>query len=86
MYRSSRPEVFLRKSVLKICSEFTGEHTGRSVIPKNTSGRLLLNERIASRKILGNEEIQWNFKIERRHSLVPSLLYRNKNLVIALEN
>ena len=23
---SSRPKVFLRKSVLKICSKFTGEH------------------------------------------------------------
>ena len=26
-FRSSRPEVFLRKAVLKICSKFTGEHT-----------------------------------------------------------
>ena len=30
--RGSRPQVFLRKSVLKICSTFTGEHTCRSVI------------------------------------------------------
>ena len=30
--RSSRPEVFLRKGVLKICSKFTGEHACRSVI------------------------------------------------------
>ena len=30
--RSSPPEVFLRKSVLKICSKFTGEHPCRSVI------------------------------------------------------
>ena len=30
--RSSRPEVFLRKSVLKICSKFTGEHPCRSGI------------------------------------------------------
>ena len=29
--RSSRPEVFLRKSVLKICSKITGEHPCRSV-------------------------------------------------------
>ena len=29
---SSHPEVFLRKSVLKICNKFTGEHPGRSVI------------------------------------------------------
>ena len=30
--RRSRPEVFLRKDVLKICSEFTGQHSCRSVI------------------------------------------------------
>ena len=31
-YRSSRPEVSLRKVVLKICSKFTGEHPCRSAI------------------------------------------------------
>ena len=30
--RGSHPEVFLGKSVLKICSKFTGEHPCRSVI------------------------------------------------------
>ena len=30
--RSSRPEVFLRKGVLIICSKFTGEHPCRIVI------------------------------------------------------
>ena len=30
--RSSRPEVFLEKGVLKICSKFTGEHSYRSAI------------------------------------------------------
>ena len=30
--RTSHPEVFLRKGVLKICSKFTGEHPCRSVI------------------------------------------------------
>ena len=30
--RSSRPDVFLRKGVLKICSKFTGQHSCRSVI------------------------------------------------------
>ena len=30
--RSSRPEVFLGKGVLKICNKFTGEHPYRSVI------------------------------------------------------
>ena len=70
--RSSHPEVFLRKGVLKICNKFTGEyqcwsvisikllsnfieitlrheccpvnllHIVRTSLPKNTSGRLLL--------------------------------------------
>ena len=31
--RSSHPEVFLEKDVLKICSKFTGELLCRSVIP-----------------------------------------------------
>ena len=31
-YRSSHPEVFLRKVVLKICSKLTGEHPCRSAI------------------------------------------------------
>ena len=30
--RNSHPEVFLEKSVLKICSKFTGEHPCRSLI------------------------------------------------------
>ena len=43
--RSSHPEVFLGKGILKICSKFIGEHPCRSVrtpFPKSTSGRLLL--------------------------------------------
>ena len=32
VFRTSRPEVFLRKGVLKICSKFTGEHPCRSAI------------------------------------------------------
>ena len=31
-FRSSHPEVFFRKRVLKICSKFTGEHPCRNVI------------------------------------------------------
>ena len=31
-FRSSRPQIFLRKDVLKICSTFTGKHPCRSVI------------------------------------------------------
>ena len=32
MYRSSHPEVFYEKGVLKICGKFTGEQPSRSVI------------------------------------------------------
>ena len=32
IFRSSQPEVFLGKGVLKICSKFTGEHPCRSAI------------------------------------------------------
>ena len=31
MTRSSRPDMFLRKGVLKICSKFTGEHPCRNL-------------------------------------------------------
>ena len=31
-YRSSRPEVFLRKGILKICRKFTEEHPCQSAI------------------------------------------------------
>ena len=39
MSRSSHPEVFYEKGVLKICSKFTGEQSRRSVI----SIKLLFN-------------------------------------------
>ena len=32
LFRSSHPEMFLVKRVLKICSKFTGEHSCQSVI------------------------------------------------------
>ena len=32
LFRSSHPELFLRKGVLKVCSKFTGEHLCRSAI------------------------------------------------------
>ena len=32
IFRSSHPEVFLEKCILKICSKFTGEHPCRSAI------------------------------------------------------
>ena len=31
-FKNSRPDVFLRKSVLEICSKFTGKHPCQSVV------------------------------------------------------
>ena len=36
-------------------------------------------------KILGNEEFQENFKIERRYSLISSLCFNNKKLKKAIK-
>ena len=46
--RSSPPEMFLWKGVLKICSKFTDEHTCRSVISK----KLLCNSSFSERFFL----------------------------------
>ena len=42
--RSSRPEVFLGKVVLKICSKFTGEHPCRSAISIKLLATLLKSQ------------------------------------------
>ena len=43
-YRSSPPEVFKVKGVLKICSKFTGEHPCRSVFDVMRAIRSLFND------------------------------------------
>ena len=56
--RSSHPQVFLGKGVLKICSKFTGEHLCRNVISiklRSTSGRLLLES---------VKHLWWNFFVK----------------------
>ena len=40
LYRSSRPEVLLRKGALKICSKFTEEHPCRCVISKKLQNNM----------------------------------------------
>ena len=40
-YRSSHPEVFLRKGVLEICSKFTGEHPCRGGISITLNGNFI---------------------------------------------
>ena len=39
--RSSHPEVFLEKGVLKICSKFTGEHPCRSAISMKLQSKFI---------------------------------------------
>ena len=41
VYRSSHPEVFLVKGILKICSKFTKEHPCRSVISIKLQGNFI---------------------------------------------
>ena len=41
IFRSSRPEVFLGKGVLEICSRFKGEHPCRSVISIKLQGNFI---------------------------------------------
>ena len=40
-FRSSRPEVFLRKGALKTCNKFTGEHSCRNVISINLQSNFI---------------------------------------------
>ena len=41
LFRSNRPEVFLGKGVLKICSKFTGEYLSRSVISRKLQSNFI---------------------------------------------
>ena len=68
-YRSSRPEVFLVKGVLKICSKFTGKHPCRNVIL--VPYRSVLSIKLLSIKLLCNF-----IEITLRHGCSPvSLLH-----------
>ena len=65
-YRSSRPEVFLRKGVLKICSKFTGEHPCRSAISLNEKAQLHqshFDEIWSFKKIFATHHLQVNKKV-----------------------
>ena len=71
-YRSSHPEVFLRKGVLKIYSKFTREHPCRSVISikllwatdfRNTYGWMLLYLHISWKKLINKEAFIWKINV-----------------------
>ena len=73
--RSSHPEAFLGKGVLKICSKFTGEHPCRSAISikllcKNTSGRLLLS--VSYEKLQQTYESLINLSLAARNHIRQS--------------
>ena len=59
---SSRPEVFLRKSVLKICRKFTGDYLCRSVISIQLLYNFIENESIIIHQRLtpSSKEELWN--------------------------
>ena len=44
--RSSRPEVFLEKGVLKICSKFRGEHPCRSAISVKFQSNIFFKDHV----------------------------------------
>ena len=74
-FRSSRPEVFLRKSALKICSKFTGEHPCRSAI----SIKLLCNFiKIALRHGCSRENLLHIFRIPFLKNTSEGLLLKEK--------
>ena len=47
--RSSRPDVFLGKGILKICSKFTGEHPCQSVISIKLAAVLYTAKRFSNK-------------------------------------
>ena len=51
IFRSSLPEVFLGKGVLKICSKFTGEHSHWSVFSLSCSATPLISQMCISQKV-----------------------------------
>ena len=59
MGRSSRPEVFLGKGVLKICSKFTGEHPCRNAISINLQSNFI---EIALRHVCSPVNLQHIFR------------------------
>ena len=72
-WRSSPPEVFLGKGVLKICSKFTGEHPCRSVISIKLHSSLLHIFRTPAASGHDKKIMSW-------HETCSGLWYRIKSL------
>ena len=94
-FRGSRPEVFLRKGVLKICRKFTGEHPCRSVTYCNFATLLKLHfeknaKKLTMKNVLNDQkyhEILQNFKILHTQSKLQGELFKlatfcNKRIIL----
>ena len=67
--RSSRPEMFLRKGVLKVCSKFIGEHPCRRVFPIKLDelwAQLCYFFALQTRK---GKDTLWNFSFKTFHEI-----------------
>ena len=64
IFRSSSPEVFLRKGVLKICSKFTGEYPCQSAISNRTSAWVIY---AANNQVFPPFRLRWKTSQQYRH-------------------
>ena len=79
IYRSSHPEVFLGKGVLKICSKFTGEHPCWSEISiKLLKISIKLLYHVISKEV--DNHIDWIF----RHVCINNPHWQSSGIIIFL--
>ena len=57
--KSSHPEVFLGKGVLKICSKFTGEQPCRSAVSIELQSKVSIKLHLFSKTPLGGSGLVW---------------------------
>ena len=76
-YRSSRPEVFLRKGFLKISGKFTGAHPCQSVIPK----KLELQETTLPKCDFSKVAMQYRYKNTIQYRHVTKITHMTSDLI-----
>ena len=76
MVRSSHPEVFLGKGVLKICSKFTGEHPCRSGISISCKEYKKAKKRLVC---VVSQAQNSNSKSPENHSCIDLFLTNSRN-------
>ena len=77
-YRSSHPEVFLGKGVLKTCSKFTGEHPCRSVISIKLKICCIFSEQHLLRIPL--DGCFWTFLLQKLILVSSAKVYSSKSV------